>query len=419
MSARSEVLAPEAADPVSFARTSVVWRRGGLSGRLAARSVVVAVALLAGTLVAGVVSLAHGEFAVPLPDVVRYLLGADGDLARTVVVEWRLPRVVAAVVFGAALGMSGAIFQSLTRNPLGSPDIIGFNTGAYTGALVAMLLIGGDLLTVTVSAVLGGLVTAGVVYALALRKGTPGYRLIVVGIGVSAMLTAFNQWVILEAELDTAISAAIWGQGSLNGIRWEQAAPAVLVVAPAMLACLFLGRRLAALDLGDDAAAALGLRVERTRLLALMIGVTLTAVATAVAGPIAFVSLCAPQLARRLVRAPGLALAPAALTGAFLLVVSDLIAARAFAPIQLPVGVVTVSIGGIYLVYLLLKEARSSPNRTHPSTSRAVARPHAWPPKESPSATTATSSPRTSPSSSRRAASPSSSAPTPVASRPL
>lgn len=173
------------------------------------------------------------------------------------------------------------------------------------------------------------------------------------------MLTAFNQWLVLEAELDAAISAAIWGQGSLNGIRWEQAAPAALMLVPLIVAGLLLGRRLAALDLGDDAAAALGLRVERTRLLALLIGVGLTAVATAVAGPIAFVSLCAPQLARRLVRAPGIALAPAALTGAFLLVASDFVAARAFAPIQLPVGVVTVSIGGIYLVYLLAKEARA------------------------------------------------------------
>lgn len=345
--------------PISFARTTVVVRHQRMSARFATRSVAVGSLLLVGTLLAGVLSLAHGEFAVPLGDVVRYLLGAEGDLARTVVVEWRLPRVVAAVVFGAALGLSGAIFQSLTRNPLGSPDIIGFNTGAYTGALIAILLIGGDLLTVTLSAVIGGLATAGVVYALAFRPGTPGFRLIVVGIGVSAMLTAFNQWVILEAELETAISAAIWGQGSLNAIRWEQAAPAALVLGPLMLACLLLGPRLAALDLGDDAAAALGLRVERTRLIALLIGVTLTAVATAVAGPIAFVSLCAPQLARRLVRAPGLALAPAALTGSFLLVVSDLVAARAFAPIQLPVGVVTVSIGGIYLVFLLLKEARS------------------------------------------------------------
>lgn len=344
---------------VSFARRTIVWRALGASGRIATLSIVVGGILVLATLLAAVVSLAHGEYAVPLSDVVRYLLGAEGDLPRTVVVDWRLPRVLAAALFGAALGLSGAIFQSLTRNPLGSPDVIGFNTGAYTGALIAILLIGGDLVTVTLAALVGGVATAAVVYALTLRRGTAGFRLIVVGIGVSAMLTAFNQWVILEAELETAISAAIWGQGSLNGLRWEQAAPAASILGPLLVACLFLGPRLAALDLGDDAAAAVGLRVEPTRLVALLLGVALTAVATAVAGPIAFVSLCAPQLARRLVKAPGVALAPAAVTGAFLLVVSDLVAARAFAPIQLPVGVVTVSIGGIYLVYLLLKEARS------------------------------------------------------------
>ena len=359
MSPASTTPAAKARGQIEFARRTVVLRGKRWSARMATRSLLVGALLFAGAAVTGVFSLTIGEFAVPVDDVVRYLLGADGDLARTVVVEWRLPRVVAALAFGAALGLSGAIFQSLTRNPLGSPDVIGFNTGAYTGALVAILLVGGGLRTVTICAVIGGLATAGLVYALAWRRGTPGFRLVIVGIGVSAMLTAFNQWLILEAELDTAISAAIWGQGSLNGIRWEQAAPAALTLAPLILGCLLFGRRLAALDLGDDAAAALGLRVERTRLLALLIGVALTAIATAVAGPIAFVSLCAPQLSRRLVRAPGLALAPAAVTGAFLLVVSDFIAARAFAPIQLPVGVVTVSLGGIYLVYLLQKEARS------------------------------------------------------------
>ena len=159
---------------VDFARRTVVRRGSGWSGRFATRSVLVGALLLAGAVVIGVVSLANGEFSVPLPDVVRYLLGADGELARTVVVEWRLPRVVSALVFGAALGLSGAIFQSLTRNPLGSPDIIGFNTGAYTGALVAILILGGSLTTITLSAVAGGLATAAIVYLLAWRRGTPG-----------------------------------------------------------------------------------------------------------------------------------------------------------------------------------------------------------------------------------------------------
>jgi len=342
-----------------FARRTVTWRHGGASGRFSVRAVVVSVLLVVTAMAGGVVALAHGEFAVPLDDVVRYLLGGEGELGRTVVVDWRLPRVLAAAVFGAALGTSGAIFQSLTRNPLGSPDIIGFNTGAYTGALVAILALGGGLVAISVSAIIGGLATAVVVYVLAFRGGAPGFRLVVVGIGVSAMLTAFNQWVILEAELETAISAAIWGQGSLNGLRWEQVAPATVVLLPLVALALVLGPRLGVLDLGDDASAALGLRVERTRVVALLVGVTLTAVATSVAGPIAFVSLCAPQLAQRLVRTAGLAVGPAALTGSALLVLSDLVAARAFAPIQLPVGVVTVTLGGVYLVHLLLKEARA------------------------------------------------------------
>ncbi|MDR6986622.1 iron complex transport system permease protein [Paenarthrobacter nitroguajacolicus] len=346
--------------PVDFGRPVALVRNRSLSLRFDVRSILVCIPLVLAALAVAVVSLATGDYEVSVPQVLQAFTGDAPGLAQTIVVEWRLPRVVAALMFGAALGMSGGIFQSMTRNPLGSPDIIGFNTGAYTGALIVMLTVGGGYAGVAAGALVGGILTALAVYLLAYRRGSQGFRLIIVGIGISAMLAAFNHWLILQAELEAALAAAVWGAGSLNGITWEQAAPAAVVVLVVGLATLAAARRMQLLEMGDDAARALGVRAEPTRLLLLILGVALTAAVTAVAGPIAFVALAAPQLARRLTRSAGITLVPSAFMGAFLLAASDLAAQRLFAPIQLPVGVVTVCIGGIYLVWLLAREARKS-----------------------------------------------------------
>nr|WP_066906914.1 iron chelate uptake ABC transporter family permease subunit [Millisia brevis] len=343
-----------------FARPTVVVRLGGaVSGRVTVRSVAVCVGLTAVIVAVGVRTLMSGEVDIPAGDVLRYLVGESGGLDRTIVVNWRLPRVVAAAIFGAALAVSGAVFQTLTRNPLGSPDVIGLSTGAYTGALIVLLVLGSGFGGVALGALVGGVATGLVVYLLSYRSGSRGLRLIIVGIGVSATLTAINQWLILRADIDVAISAAIWGAGTLNGLRWDQAGPAIAIVLPVLVAVLLLTPRLRILDLGDDAAAAVGLTLERTRLVLLVLAVALTAAVTAVTGPIAFVALAAPQLARRLVGSASIPLATSAFMGAALLVIGDLIAGRLFAPIQLPVGVVTVSLGGVYLVWLLFREARS------------------------------------------------------------
>ncbi|HEY0215621.1 MAG TPA: iron chelate uptake ABC transporter family permease subunit [Cellulomonas sp.] len=352
--------AREPLPPLDLGPGQHVWRLGGevLSVRLGVRAVVVTGLLVLVALVVAVLALSLGDYVVPAADVLRALTGALDGPARTVVVDWRLPRVLLALLLGAALGTSGAIFQSLTRNPLGSPDVIGFASGSYTGALVAMLVVGGGYGAVVGGSLIGGIVTAAVVYLLAYRGGVQGFRLIVVGIGVSAMLGSVNTWLVLQAELEQAMMAAVWGAGSLNALGWPQVGPTVallVVLTPVLVA---LGRRAALLEMGDDAAHALGLRPELTRLALVLVGVGLTALATAVAGPIAFVSLAAPQLARRLTHGSGVGLLPAAAMGALLLLVSDVLAQRAFAPTQLPVGVVTVSIGGAYLVWLLVREAR-------------------------------------------------------------
>ena len=345
---------------LDFGRPTALVRNRSLSLRFDVRSILVCIPLILAALTVAIVSLATGDYDVTVQQVLQAFTGDAPGLAQTIVMEWRLPRVLSALVFGAALGMSGGIFQSMTRNPLGSPDIIGFNTGAYTGALIVMLTVGGGYLGIAAGALVGGILTALAVYLLAYRRGSQGFRLIIVGIGISAMLAAFNHWLILQAELEAALAAAVWGAGSLNGITWEQAAPAAVVVVVVGVATLAVARRMQLLEMGDDAARALGVRAEPTRLLLLILGVALTAAVTAVAGPIAFVALAAPQLARRLTRSAGITLVPSAVMGAFLLVASDLAAQRLFAPIQLPVGVVTVCIGGIYLVWLLAREARKS-----------------------------------------------------------
>ncbi|UYQ77876.1 iron chelate uptake ABC transporter family permease subunit [Glutamicibacter sp. JL.03c] len=318
----------------------------------------IGLALAAAALLGTILAVSGGEYALSPWRVVQILCGGGEGLEITVVWQWRMPRAVAALLFGAALAVSGAVFQTLTRNPLGSPDIIGFSTGAYTGALVSLTVAGGGFLATSFGALAGGLLTALVVYLLAWRNGTHGFRLILVGIGVSAVLASFNHYLVLRAELDVAMAAAVWGAGTLNGVTWAGVVPVALLALPSLAAVLLGSPSLQMLQMGDDLASALGMRVERARLVLVVLAVALVSAVTAVAGPIAFVALVAPQLARRLVGGGGLNLIPTALTGAFLLAWGDLLAQRLFAPIQLPVGIVTVCLGGIYLVYLLNRGTR-------------------------------------------------------------
>lgn len=342
-------------------RRPVVRLSGGrLSLRIDVRTIAVASLVLLAITVPGLASLVSGTYETPLSDVLKVMLGqsvAGNDMIGMIILEWRLPRVAMAVLLGAALGMSGAIFQSLTRNPLGSPDIIGFSAGSYTGALVVMLLYSGGYYATATGALIGGILTASVVYLLAWRRGVQGFRLIIVGIGVAAMLSAFNAWMIREANLQVAMSAAVWGAGSLNGLGIEQLLPAILVLAILMPLTCILSRPLRQLEMGDDIARASGIDANRTRLLLMVSGVALTATVTAAAGPIAFIALAAPQIARRLTRSAGVTLLPSALMGALLLLAADWAAQHAFG-VQLPAGVMTVSIGGFYFLWLLIREGR-------------------------------------------------------------
>lgn len=312
------------------------------------------------TVLVGCWSLGSGDFPVPLPDVLRSLLG--GGTARTsfIVVDLRLARVLTGILVGGAFALAGAIFQSLAQNPLGSPDVVGFDTGAALGAVVVIVSAGGaGAIAVSAGAVGGGLATAAIVYVCAWKRGVQTYRLVLAGIGVGFTLAAVSDYLLTRADIEEAQRATVWLAGSLNGRGWEQARTAAVGLAVLLPLALALGRWLRLLELGDDKAAALGVPVTRAKLLLVLVGVGLAACATAAAGPISFVALVCPPIARRLVRAPGPTLVPTVLLGALLVTGADLAARRLLAPSELPVGIATAVIGAPYLLWLLTREIRS------------------------------------------------------------
>lgn len=336
----------------------IVRGPGDLSVRVRARGAAVAAACLLAACGVAVVAIGSGDFPMTPGDVLRTLAGAGAAADTFVVEQLRLPRVVTGLLAGAALGLSGALFQSLVRNPLGSPDLLGFTQGAASGALIAVIT-GGGAAALATGALAGGVVTGAVIYALAWRQGLHGRQLILSGIGAAAILTGVNGYLLTRANLPDAARAVLWITGSLDGRDWNDVLPllaAVAVVAPLVL--LGGGRGLRMLAMGDDTAYALGVRVERLRFGLLAAAVLLSSFAAAAAGPVAFVALTAPQLARRLTRDPSPNLMASLCMGAALLSAADLLGQRLVPGRQLPVGVLTGVLGGGYLLWLLATSGR-------------------------------------------------------------
>lgn len=342
------------------AGTFLRLRIGPFSAQVRLRVLVVSALMLLPILVSTYFALALGTIEISFAELMEVLRGDGGKALTKVVVEWRMPRALEAIIIGGALGLSGAIFQSLTKNPLGSPDIVGFNNGAYVGVIGVTILGLHGLAWTSVGAVIGGLATAVVVYALAFRRGVQGFRFIIVGIAVSAMLASLNTWFSIFADLDVAMEVAVWGAGSLLGTTWNTVAFSGIVIGLFVVALLLVGRWLPFLELGDDVSTVLGLPVERAKAILILLGVAFTAIATAVAGPILFVALAAPQIARLLCRTgQSVTLLGSAAVGAAIVPAADVLAQHAFGNANLPVGAITVCVGGIYLVWLLSREART------------------------------------------------------------
>lgn len=303
-------------------------------------------------------TLMIGRTFYPPGDVLRVIAGERVPGASFTVGRLRLPRGVLAVVAGLSFGLAGVTFQTMLRNPLASPDVIGISSGASAAAVFGIVILSLDGTAVSTLAVAAALGVALLIYLLAFTDGVAGTRLILVGIGVGAMLNSVVSYVLSRAGQWDYQEALRWLTGSLNGTSWTTVVPAL--VALVVLSPVLLGqaKNLSALQLGDDTAAALGVRVERTRLVAIVAAVGLVAFATAACGPIAFVSFLAGPIAARIVGPNGSLLVPAALVGALLVLVADLVGQFAL-DTRFPVGVITGVLGAPYLIYLIVRTNRA------------------------------------------------------------
>lgn len=343
-------------------------RAGRLSGVWRPRSMAVAALGLAAAALAMAANIGQGEYPIGVLEVLGILAGGGAETEQFIVLQLRLPRSLTGVLVGSALGISGAITQAITRNPLASPDLLGITQGAAAVA-VAVIVTGGShgvisglaaAVGLPVAALGGGLLSGVLIYILAYRRGMQGYRLVLVGIGVNAVAVSIIQWLLTIAEVTDAARATVWLNGSLNARGWEHAVPvglALLVLVPTALVLAFV---LGALQLGDDTARGLGVPVNAARSALLLVAVGLAATAVSAAGPMVFVALVAPQLALRLVRAPRPPLLASATLGAALTVTADLVTRTAFGAVTLPVGIVTAVLGAPFLLYLLAVQNRKA-----------------------------------------------------------
>jgi iron complex transport system permease protein len=312
--------------------------------------------------VAMVINIGRGEYPISLLDIVKTVLGLDtGNPDHAFVIHnLRLPRTLVAFMVGVALAIAGTIFQGLTRNPLADPAIIGINSGASLAAVTVIVLFpSAPIYTLPISAFVGALLMAGLIYSLAWNSGSSPLLFILMGVGLSAIATAFTNLLITFGEIYSVSDALVWLAGSVYGRTWEQ----VLALLPWLIIfipmSLTLARHLNALNLGDDVAKGLGTRVEWQRGLLVLVGVALAGASVATAGMIGFVGLIAPHIGRQLVGPNHEGLIPtAALLGGVIVVIADLLGRTLFAPIEIPCGVVTAAVGAPYFLYLLIRNRK-------------------------------------------------------------
>lgn len=342
---------PSVAPGVRLGPMSFVWRPW---------LVLVTLLLMTSTFLVFCFSISVGDFPIGLSRVIATLLGRGEQVDEFVVMDLRMPRAMAGLIVGIALGMSGAITQSIARNPLASPDILGITSGASAVAVFSVTVTGGTAAAVVSSVGLsaaslaGGLGTGLLVYFLAWRRGIDGVRLILIGISVSAVMEAITTWLLVSADIRDVARAQAWLVGSLDDRSWDEVRIAFWCTLALMVVVAAVAFQFKPMHLGDEVAAGLGVRYSAVRAVLLLCAVLLAAVAVSAAGPVPFVALVAPQVAMRLAKCPTPPMVASGLVGALLLIGADLVA-RSALPISLPVGVVTAAIGGPFLVYLLVR----------------------------------------------------------------
>lgn len=332
-------------------------RINSASFRLHPRGVTVGGLCLLTLFLLGIHALSSGSYSIPVSQVYASLSGHGDPGDDFIIGQVRLPRFLAALIAGLALGIAGGIFQQLTRNPLGSPDILGLTQGASAGALSVIVFASfSGPAAVALGGIGGALLAGGLLYALAWKTGGDTYRLILVGIGIAAIAAGFTNFLLTRSDIYDASRAMLWLTGDLNGRDWEQVTAlsvALLLLVPLALST---SRSLTMMGMGNDTAAALGVAINRTYWVALTSAALLTAGAVAVAGPLAFVALTAPHLARWLTGSTAANLWSAGLMGGGVVVAADAVALAGIGGRQLPTGVVTGVVGGGYLIWLLIAQ---------------------------------------------------------------
>ncbi len=331
------------------ARLSIAGRRRLITAGIGAVAVLLVLFLLL-----------VGTIAVPPGEALLAAVGIDtGTAADFIVGQLRAPRAYTTVLIGVMFGLSGAILQSLTRNPLASPDVIGVSAGAGAGAVLTMVLVDtSSMWTMAAGAVIGGLAATTTAALVSLKgRAIVPLRLVLVGIGLAYVSTAVTQYVLSTVRVADAQTALVWLVGSTQNRTWTHVAVAAAVLAVMLPVLWWASRDLAVMEMGDDTATALGVPVDRARVVLIVVAVLLAAGATAVTGPVGFVALVAPAIARRLTRSPGVALAASALMGAVIALAADALS-QSVTFAHLPIGIFTAIIGAPYLLWLIWRAAR-------------------------------------------------------------
>ncbi|WP_328408508.1 iron chelate uptake ABC transporter family permease subunit [Streptomyces violaceus] len=342
---------PSVMPGVRLGRVSFVWRPWILC---------VTLLLATATFLVFCLSVGVGDFPISLSRVIATILGRGEQVDQFVIMDLRMPRALAGLVVGIALGVSGAITQSIARNPLASPDVLGITSGASAVAVFLVTVSGGTAAAIvnsvglSAAALAGGLGTGLLVYFLAWRRGIDGFRLILIGISVSAVMQAITTWLLVTADIRDVAKAQAWLVGSLEDRAWGEVRVALWCSLVLLVVVSFVAFQFKPMHFGDEVAAGLGVRYAAVRAVLLLCAVLLAGVAVSAAGPVPFVALVAPQVAMRLARCPTPPMVASGLVGSLLLIGSDLVARTAL-PVSLPVGVVTAAIGGPFLVYLLVR----------------------------------------------------------------
>lgn len=305
-------------------------------------------------------SLSVGGVSVPLKEVLASLTGRNMEASNLIIMQFRLPRIAAAILIGAALAVAGALLQGVIRNPLASPDLLGVTGGASVAVVAFMTFVTGySIHWVPFIAIGGALVATTINYVFAWKKGVSPFRLVLIGIGISTAIGALTTFLLISGPAYLAAQVLNWMTGSIYGTNWSYIEVLWPWVALFIPLSLLMAKELNVQSLGEDVARGLGSRLQLSRMILLFYSVALAGAAVGVAGTISFIGLMAPHIARMLVgNSYKLIIPVSALIGAIILLLADLAGRMLFQPLDVPAGVFTAGIGAPFFMYLLFKRKK-------------------------------------------------------------